>query len=104
MGRSYGSNIYDPTPKIIIKDTVATLTAVFISLDASGNSVIITGTDLHTGIIRRSDSIIINGYFTVGTIAFDRDGCIGIITEVDPDSNDNTDDYRIQKLFYGGNA
>ena len=96
-------NIYDPTPTIVMKDSVATITAVFTSTDGKGNSVVVTGNDLHTGIITRSNTSLINGIFAVGTIVFDKDGCIGIITEVDPDSNDNTDDYKVEKLFYGGN-
>lgn len=96
-------NIYDPTPTIVMKDTVATITAVFTSLDAKGNSIVATGNDLHTGIIRRSNSYLVNGIFSVGTITFDKDGCIGIITEVDPDKSDDTDDYKVEKLFYGGN-
>ena len=86
-----------------MKNSVATITAVFTSLDASGNSVIVTGNDLHTGTIYRSNSTIINGLLTVGTVAFDGDGCIGTITAVDPDHSDDTDDYSAQKLFYGGN-
>ena len=97
------TNIYDPTPRIKMKNSVATITAVFTSLDASGNSVIVTGNDLHTGTIYRSNSTIINGLLTVGTVAFDGDGCIGTITAVDPDHSDDTDDYSAQKLFYGGN-
>ena len=97
------SNIYDPTPIIIMKDSIATLTAVFTSIDANGNSIAITGNDLHNNIITRTNSQLINGVFAVGTIVFDRDGCIGVITQVNPDNNDNTDDYRTQKLFYGGN-
>ena len=98
------SSIYDPTPTIVMNDSIATITAVYVSIDATGNSVIVTGNDLHTGIIRRSSTTLINGIFAVGTIAFDGDGCIGTITEVNPDQNDNTDDYRVEKLFYGGNA
>lgn len=97
------TNIYDPTPTITMKDSVATITAVYTSLTATGNSVVVTGDDLHTGIIRRSRTSLINGIFAVGTIVLDRDGCIGVITQVDPDSDDDTDDYRTQKLFYGGN-
>lgn len=98
------SNIYDPTPEIEMKDSVATITAIYTSLDQRGNSIVVTGIDLHTGIIKRSRSTLINGVFTTGAIVFDRDGCIGVITEVDPDQNDNTDDYRVTKLFYGGNS
>ncbi len=98
------SNIYDPTPEIEMKDSVATITAIYTSLDQRGNSIVVTGIDLHTGIIKRSRSTLINGIFTTGAIVFDRDGCIGVITEVDPDQNDNTDDYRVTKLFYGGNS
>lgn len=97
------SSIYDPTPSITMKNSIATITAVFTSLDAAGNSIISTSNDLHTEIIRRRNSVLINGNFSIGTIAFDKDGCIGVITEVDPDHNDDTDDYRVQKLFYGGN-
>ena len=97
------SNIYDPTPIIIMKDSIATITAVYTSLDIAGNSVAITGDNLHNNLITRSGTRLINGIFAVGTIVFDTDGCIGTITQVDPDSDDNTDDYRTQKLFYGGN-
>lgn len=96
-------NIYDPTPEVTMKDSVATITAEFISLDAKGNSVVVTGNDLHTGIITRSQSYLINGIFAEGTIVLDGDGCVGIITEVDPDHSDDTDDYKVEKLFYGGN-
>lgn len=97
------TNIYDRTPAIKMKDSTASLTAVFTSVDASGNSVIVTGNDLHTGTIYRSNSSVINGLFSVGTIAFDADGCVGTITVVDPDQSDDTDDFSVQKLFYGGN-
>ena len=97
------TNIYDPTPTIVMKDTVATITAVYVSLDARGNSVVVTGSDLHTGVITKTRSTLINGVYAVGTIVFDADGCIGVITSVDPDQNDNTDDYGVTKLFYGGN-
>lgn len=96
-------NIYDPTPTIIMKDGVATITAIYVSIDEKGNSVVITGDDLHSGIITRSNTSPINGIFAVGTIVFDKDGCIGMITKVNPDSNDDTDDYEVKKLFYGGN-
>lgn len=96
-------NIYDPTPTIIMKNTVATITAVFTSIDAQGNSIAITGGDIHTGRITRTDSYLINGIYTVGTIVFDKDGCMGVITQVDPDNSDDTDDYAVEKLFYGGN-
>lgn len=97
------TNIYDPTPTIKMKDSVATLTAVYTSTDASGNSVVITGNDLHAGTIYRSRTTLINGLYAVGTITFDADGCIGTITQVNPDNNDNTDDFSVNKLFYGGN-
>lgn len=96
-------NIYDKTPTIVMKNTVATITAVFTSIDAKGNSVVITGDSLHTGTITRTETKLINGIYAVGTLAFDRDGCIGVITQVDPDENDDTDDYKVEKLFYGGN-
>ena len=96
-------NIYDPTPTIVMKNTVAVITAVFTSIDARGNSIAITGADIHDAKITRSDSYLINGIYNVGTIVFDKDGCIGVITQVDPDENDNTDDYLVEKLFYGGN-
>ena len=97
------SNIYDPTPTIIMKDSVATITAVYVSTDASGNSVVVTGNGLHTGTIYRRNTSIINGIFAVGTLVLDSDGCIGTITQVNPDQSDNTDDYAVNKLFYGGN-
>lgn len=96
-------NIYDPTPTIVMKNTVAVITAVFTSIDARGNSIAITGADIHDAEITRSDSYLINGIYNVGTIVFDKDGCIGVITQVDPDENDDTDDFRVNKLFYGGN-
>ena len=96
-------NIYDPTPTIVMKNTVAVITAVFTSVDAKGNSIAITGADIHDAEITRSDSYLINGIYNVGTIVFDKDGCMGVITQVDPDGNDNTDDYLVEKLFYGGN-
>lgn len=97
------ANIYDPTPTVIMKDSIATITAVYTSTDQRGNSIISAGNDLHTNRIYRSTSTAINGLYAVGAIAIDRDGCIGVITEVDPDHNDNTDDFRTEKLFYGGN-
>lgn len=96
-------NKYDPTPKIVMKDSPAKITAVFISKDAEGNSVIMTGEEIDDGLITRSDSYLINGAYAVGAITFDREGCIGIVTEVDPDKTDDTDDYSVEKLFYGGN-
>ena len=86
-----------------MKDTVSTITAVFTSLDAKGNSIAITGNDIHDELITRHDSYLINGIYAVGTIVFDKDGCIGVITQVDPDNTDNTDDFKVEKLFYGGN-
>lgn len=97
------TNIYDKTPTIKMKDSIATITAVFTSTDASGNSVVVTGNNLHTGTIYRSSTSLINGIFAVGTIVFDADGCIGMITQVDPDQSDDTDDFSVNKLFYGGN-
>lgn len=96
-------NIYDKTPTVIMKDTVSTITAIFTSIDAKGNSIVITGDDIHDGLITRHDSYLINGVYSVGTIVFDKDGCLGVITQVDPDENDDTDDFRVNKLFYGGN-
>ena len=96
-------DIYDPTPTIIMKNTVATITAVFTSIDAKGNSIAVTGEDIHDSLITRHDSYLINGVYAVGTIVFDKDGCIGVITQVNPDNNDDTPDYRVEKLFYGGN-
>lgn len=96
-------NIYDPTPTIVMKNTVAVITAVFTSIDAKGNSIAITGADIHDELITRSDSYLVNGIYAIGTIVFDKDGCIGVITAVDPDNNDNTDDFSVEKLFYGGN-
>lgn len=97
-------NIYDKTPTVIMKDTVSTITAVFTSIDAKGNSIAVTGDDIHDGLITRHDSYLINGVYSVGTIVFDKDGCIGVITQVDPDGTDNTDDFKVEKLFYGGNV
>ena len=96
-------NKYDPTPTIVMKNTVSTITAVFVSLDAKGNSIAITGDATHDGKITRQDSYLINGVYAVGTIVFDKDGCIGVITEIDPDGTDDTNDYKVEKLFYGGN-
>lgn len=97
-------NIYDKTPTIIMKDTVAVITAVFTSIDATGNSVVITGDDIHDELITRTDSYLINGVYTIGAIVFDKDGCAGVITKVDPDGTDDTDDFQVEKLFYGGNV
>lgn len=97
-------NIYDKTPTIIMKDTVAVITAVFTSIDASGNSVIMTSADIHDELITRHDSYLINGVYQVGSLIFDKDGCLGVLTVVDPDNNDNTDDFQVEKLFYGGNV
>lgn len=96
-------NIYDPTPTIIMKNTVATITAVFTSIDASGNSVIMTGDEIDDGIILRNDSYAINGVYQVGALVFDREGCLGVLTQVDPDGTDDTADFAVEKLFYGGN-
>lgn len=96
-------NIYDKTPTIIMKNTVATITAVFTSIDATGNSVIMTEADIHDEEITRSDSYLVNGVYQVGAIVFDKDGCLGLLTKVDPDENDDTDDFQVNKLFYGGN-
>lgn len=96
-------NIYDPTPIITMKNSIATITAVFTSIDARGNSVAVTGADIHDAEITRSDSYLINGIYSVGTIVFDKDGCIGVITKVNPDNNDDTDGFLVEKLFYGGN-
>lgn len=97
------TNIYDPTPKIVMKDSTAKITAVFVSKTAAGNSIIVTGEDVDDGLITRSDSYLINGGYAVGAIAFDKEGCIGVVTEVDPDKNDDTDDFAVEQLFYGGN-
>ena len=96
-------NIYDPTPTIIMRNTVATITAVFISLDAQGNSVVVTSEDIDDSLITRSDSYAVNGTYNVGTLAFDKEGCLGVVTEVDPDKSDDTDDFAVEQLFYGGN-
>ena len=96
-------NIYDETPIIVMKNTVATITAVFTSIDASGNSVIMTGADIHDELITRQDSYLINGVYQVGALVFDKDGCLGVLTQVDPDNNDDTADFAVKKFFYGGN-
>lgn len=96
-------NIYDKTPTLIMKDTIATITAVFTSIDATGNSVIVTGADIHDELITRSDSYLINGVYQVGALVFDKDGCLGVLTKVDPDGTDDTDDFQVKKLYYGGN-
>lgn len=96
-------NKYDPTPTIIMKNTVATITAVFTSKDTQGNSVIMTGADIDDSLILRSDSYLVNGQYAVGAVVFDRHGCLGVLTQVDPDNTDDTDDYQVEKLFYGGN-
>lgn len=98
------SNIYDETPRIIMGDTPATITALYTASDGNGNSVVSAGNGLHNNMIYRSTSSLISGIYAVGTLVFDRDGCIGLIVETDPDHNDNTDDYRTQKFFYGGNV
>ena len=84
-------------------NTVSTITAVFTSLDTKTNSIAVTGADIHDKLITRHDSYLISGIYAVGTIVFDKDGCIGVITQVDPDGTDNTDDFKVEKLFYGGN-
>lgn len=96
-------NIYNNTPTIVMKNTVSVITAVFVSLDAKGNSIAITGADIHDELITRGDSYLINGVYAVGTIVFDKDGCIGVITQVNPDGSNDTPDYKVEKLFYGGN-
>ena len=96
-------NIYDKTPTIIMKNTIATITAVFTSIDATGNSVIMTGDDIHDELIYRTDSYLINGVYSTGALVFDKDGCLGILTKVDPDESDDTDDFEVKKFFYGGN-
>lgn len=96
------TNIYDTTPTIVMKDSIATITAVYTANNPATNSIITTTNDLHEGIINRSKSALISGVYSVGTLAFDKDGCIGVITEVDPDKTDDTDDFKVTKLFYGG--
>lgn len=96
-------DIYDKTPTIIMKNTVATITAVFTSIDAAGNSIIMTEADIHDELITRNDSYLVNGVYQVGALVFDKDGCLGVLTEVDPDNDDNTSDFAVEKLFYGGN-
>jgi hypothetical protein len=96
-------NKYDPTPKIIMKNSTAKITAVFTSIDAKGNSIIVTGEEVDDGMITRHDSYLINGVYSVGAVTFDREGCIGVLTEVNPDKSDDTDDFSVEKLFYGGN-
>lgn len=97
------SNIYDPTPTIVMKDTTSTITAVYTSTDGLGNSVISAGNDLHPQIIYRSTSNLISGIYAVGSLVFDKDGCVGFISETDPDKDDDTDDFKVEKFFYGGN-
>lgn len=97
------STIYDPTPTVVMKDTTSTITAVYTSTDGLGNSVVSADNDEHTEIIHRSTSSLISGIYAIGTLVFDRDGCIGFIAETDPDKNDDTDDFRVEKFFYGGN-
>ena len=98
------TDIYAKNPRIVMGNTPATITAIYTSLDESGNSVAITGSNLtNSTIIRRITTSPINGYLELGTIIFDRNGSIGVITELDPDNSNDTDDYRVQKLFYGGN-
>lgn len=94
---------YDKTPTLIMKNSPASITATYIANSPQENSMVVTGNDLHTGIITRSKSTIISGRLTVGAVVFDKDGCIGVVIENDPDQNDNTDDYKVKKLFYGGN-
>lgn len=62
-------NIYDPTPTIIMKNSVAIITAVFTSLDAQGNSVVVTSEDIDDNLITRSDSYAINGVYNVRNIS-----------------------------------
>lgn len=63
------ANIYDPTPTIIMRNSVATITAVFTSLDAQGNSVVVTSEDIDDNLITRSDSYAINGVYNVRNIS-----------------------------------
>ena len=62
-----------------------------------------TGADLEGGIITRGETSLISGIFGIGTLVFDPDGCMGVITETNATMGDNTDNYRVEKLFYGGN-
>ena len=62
-----------------------------------------TGDEIDDEQILRSDSYLINGIYSVGALVFDKEGCLGILTKVDPDENDDTDDFEVKKFFYGGN-
>lgn len=97
-------NVYDPTPTIVMKNTVAVITAEFVSIDAAGNSIVVTGADIHDELITKEDSYLVNGVYAVGALVFDKDGCLGAVTQIDPDNNDDTPDYKVEKLFYGGNS
>lgn len=104
MGVISGNTMYSTTPIVVMKNSVATITAVYVSTDATGNSIGLTNEELQNiGTINRSDFSLINGIEGVGTIIFDEQGSIGILTEMNPDQDDSTSDFVIQKLFYGGN-
>ena len=65
------------------------------------------GTDGFRGVIADTFTFenveLINGVYQIGTIVFDRDGCIAILNDMDPDGDIETDDYGVNKLFSGGN-
>lgn len=95
-------NIYDSTPTIVMKDSIATITAVFISIaDITDNSIMSTNEQLTTGTMFREDFNTISGIAAIGTLVFDKDGSVGVIINSNEDQLDDTKDYTVEKLFYG---
>ena len=97
-------DVYNPSSRIIMKDTVARIVAIFTSNENRGNSVAITGDDLDTDSIIRGTTTVINGRLDIGAVIFDGEGSIGTIVEINPDNDESTDDFGTEKLFYGGNV
>lgn len=95
-------DIYDSTPTIVMKDSIATITAVFISIaDITDNSIMSTNEQLTTGTMFRESFNTISGIAAIGTLVFDEDGSVGVITNMNEDQLDDTKDYTVEKLFYG---
>ena len=95
-------DIYDPTPTITMKDSIATITAVYANIgEITDNSILITDKQLTEEIMLRDDLDTVSGVATIGTLVFDKDGSIGVITNLNEDQLEDTRDYTIKKLFYG---
>lgn len=87
-----------------MKDSIAIITAVFISPEEiTNNSVIFTEKPLttETTTMYREDVDITSGIASIGTLVFDKTGSIGVITNTNEDQLGDTNDYTIKKLFYG---